>query len=161
MPHARDAPLGTLCPRSDPPHGTRGGRWAWRPTARGFPDAEKPRLKRLGTKGRGLRITGIVTASVGVFGLIVGGILWQEALDENSEAVNQLQSNPSQAHSTRIDAEGLSAGSNVCLIAGGVLNGLGLITTLLSFVDDTPSKGAALAPALGTNFAGATVKGVW
>jgi hypothetical protein len=25
------------------------GRWAWRPTAGEFPDAEKPRSKRLGT----------------------------------------------------------------------------------------------------------------
>ena len=49
----------------------------------------------------------------------------------------------------------------LCLIAGGVLAGVGVITTLLSFIDDSPSKSVALAPALGPNFAGLTMNRVW
>jgi hypothetical protein len=42
-----------------------------------------------------------------------------------------------------------------------VLAGVGAITTLLTFVDDGPSKSVALAPALGPSFAGLTMGGTW
>jgi hypothetical protein len=118
-----------------------------------------------GARWSALRIAGIVTASVGVVGLVTGGILWAAATSKNDHAVSQWQayttSSQEQARSTRSDAESLATGANVCLIAGGVLAGVGAITTLLTFVDDGPSKSVALAPALGPNFAGLTMKGVW
>jgi hypothetical protein len=112
-------------------------------------------------KWSSLRIGGIVAASVGVAGLVTGGFLWQAAKDKNSDAVTQLQSSPFQARNTRSQAEDLATGANVCLIAGGVLAGVGVITTLLSFIDDSPSKSVALAPALGPSFAGLTMRGTW
>jgi len=113
------------------------------------------------SKGNGLRTTGMITTVVGVVGLVVGGALWVDALDTNRQATTQWQTDQSQAHSTRLDAEGLATGANVCLIAGGVLTGLGVVTTLLSFVDDSPAKSVAVAPALGPNFAGLTMGGAW
>ena len=98
---------------------------------------------------------------MGVVGLVVGGALWQAALDKNSEAEGQLSSNPSRAHNTRGDAEGLATGANVLLVAGGVLTGLGVVATLLGFDDGGSSKSVALAPALGPNFAGLTMQGSW
>jgi hypothetical protein len=109
----------------------------------------------------GLRTAGIVAASVGVAGLVTGGILWEVAKDKNSEANNQLPSSYGQARSTRSQAEDLTTGANACLIAGGVLAGIGVITTLLSFIDDSPPKSVALAPTMGPNFAGLTMKGIW
>ena len=109
----------------------------------------------------GFRTAGIVAASVGVVALVTGGILWAAASNKNDDAVSQWQTDQSQARSTRSDAESLATGANVCLIAGGVLAGVGVITTLLTFVDDAPAKSVALAPALGPNFAGLTMKGVW
>jgi hypothetical protein len=109
----------------------------------------------------GLRTAGIVAASVGVVGLVVGGALWQAALDKNNDAGSQWQINQSQARSTRSDAEGLATGANVCLIVGGVLAGVGVIMTLLTFDDDSPFKSAAFAPTLGPNFTGVTMKGTW
>ena len=61
----------------------------------------------------------------------------------------------------KIDAENLATGANVCLIVGGVLAGVGAITTLLTFVDDASAKSVALAPALGPSFAGLTMRGNW
>ena len=115
------------------------------------------------SKWSGLRIAGIVAASVGVVGLVTGGILWAAATSKNDDAVSQWQAytTSSQARSTRSDAETLATGANVCLIAGGVLAGVGAITTLLTFVDDGPSKSVALAPALGPSFAGLTMGGTW
>ena len=107
------------------------------------------------------RIAGVATASVGVAGLVTGAILWQLAKNKNDDAVTQLKTFPSQAHSTRSQAENLATGANVCLIAGGVLAGVGVITTILTLGNDLPSKSAAFAPALGPNFAGLTMKGVW
>jgi hypothetical protein len=98
---------------------------------------------------------------VGVVGLVTGGILWGAASSKNDDAVSQWHSDPSLARSTRSDAEGLTTGANVCLIAGGVLAGVGAITTLLTFVDNAPATSVALAPALGPNFAGLTMKGNW
>jgi PEGA domain len=112
-------------------------------------------------KWSSLRIGGIVAASMGVAGLVTGGILWEMAKDKNGEANNQLPSSYAQARSTRSQAEDLTTGANACLIAGGVLAGVGVITTLLSFIDDSPSKSVALAPAMGPNFAGLTMQGVW
>jgi PEGA domain len=109
----------------------------------------------------GLRTAGIVAASVGVVGLVVGGALWQAALDKNNDAGSQWQINQSQARSTRSDAEGLATGANVCLIVGGVLAGVGVVTTLFTFDIDTSSKSAALVPTLGPNFAGVTMRGNW
>jgi hypothetical protein len=114
-----------------------------------------------GARWSALRIAGIVTASVGVVGLVTGGILWAAATSKNDDAVSQWKTGDLRARSTRSDAESLATGANVCLIAGGVLAGVGAITTLLTFVDDGPSKSVALAPALGPNFAGLTMKGVW
>ena len=113
------------------------------------------------SKWSSLRIAGMLAASVGVVGLVSGGILWSAAGTKNDEAVVQWQTNQSQARSTRNDAEGLATGANVCLIAGGVLAGVGAITTLLTFVDTAPAKTVALAPALGPNFAGLTMRGNW
>jgi hypothetical protein len=112
-------------------------------------------------KWSSLRIGGIVAASVGAAGLVTGGILWEVAKDKNSEANNQLPSSYLQARSTRNRAEDLATGANACLIAGGVLAGVGVITTLLSFIDDSPPKSVALAPTLGPNFAGLTMNRVW
>ena len=112
-------------------------------------------------KWSSLRIAGIAAASVGVAGLVTGGILWEVAKDKNSEANNQLPSSYAQARSTRSQAEDLTTGANACLIAGGVLVGVGVITTLLSFIDDSPPKSVALAPAIGPNFAGLTMNRVW
>jgi hypothetical protein len=125
---------------------------------------------------------------VGVVGLVTGGILWAAATSKNDHAVSQWQayttssqeqagstrsdlrgfnveagtgSSQAQARSTRSDAESLATGANVCLIAGGVLAGVGAITTLLTFVDDGPSKSVALAPAPGPSFAGLTMRGTW
>jgi hypothetical protein len=109
-----------------------------------------------------MRIVGIAATGVGAVGLIAGGILWQAAKDKNNDAVAQLGSNVSQARSTRTDAENLATGANVCLIAGGVLAGAGVIATLLGFVDDSPpSPNVVLAPALAPNFAGLTMNGIW
>ena len=107
-----------------------------------------------------------MSASVGVVALVTGGILWEAAKSKNNDAVSQWPTDQSQARSTRSDAEGLATGANVCLIAGGVLAGVGVITTLItfdviSFDTSTPSKSAAIAPALGPNFAGLTMKGSW
>jgi len=105
---------------------------------------------------------GIVAAGVGVAGLVTGAILWEAAKSKNNDATSQWQTDQSQARSTRSNAEGLATGANVCLIVGGVLAGVGVITTALSFVDDSPpSKSVALVPALGQTFAGLTMKGVW
>jgi len=107
-----------------------------------------------------------VAASVGVVGLVTGAILWEAAKSKNNDAVSQWQTDQSQARSTRSDAEGLATGANVCLIVGGVLAGVGVIGTLItfdviSFDTNTPSKSAALVPTLGPNFAGVTMKGNW
>jgi hypothetical protein len=109
----------------------------------------------------GFRDAGIVAASVGVVALVTGGILWAAATNKNDDAVSQWQTDQSQARSTRSDAENLATGANVCLIVGGVLAGVGAITTLLTFVDDASAKSVALAPALGPSFAGLTMRGNW
>jgi hypothetical protein len=108
----------------------------------------------------GFRMAGIIAASAGAVGLVVGGILWSAAESKNDEAVVQWQTDQSQARSTRSDAESLATGANVCLIAGGVLVGVGAITTLLTFADSSPAP-VALAPTLAPNFAGLRMKGVW
>jgi hypothetical protein len=113
------------------------------------------------SKWSSLRTVGVVAASVGAAGLVVGGFLWSAAGTKNDEAVVQWQTNQSQARSTRSDAESLATGANVCLIAGGVLAGVGAITTLLTFADASPAPSVALTPALGPNFAGLTMKGNW
>jgi PEGA domain len=138
-----------------------------------------------GARWSALRIAGIVTASVGVAGLVTGAILWEAAKSKNNDATSQWQTEQSQARSTRSNAEAdvvitasdvgaqsqarstrsnaesLATGANVCLIAGGVLAGVGVITTLFTFVDNSPSKSVALAPALGPSFAGLTMRGTW
>jgi hypothetical protein len=110
-------------------------------------------------KWSGLQIAGVVAASVGAAGLVTGGILWEVAKDKNSEASNQLPSSYAHARSTRSQAEDLATGANVCLIAGGVLAGLGVIASLLSFIDDSPAS--IVTPALGPNFSGLTMRGTW
>jgi hypothetical protein len=111
------------------------------------------------------RILGVATAGVGVAGLVTGAILWQVAKSKNDDAVTQLTTFPSQAHSTRSQAENLATGANVCLIAGGVLAGVGAFATLISFTDsigdEGPHKSVAFAPALGPSFAGVMARGVW
>ena len=109
----------------------------------------------------GFRTAGIVAAGVGVVGLVTGGILWAAASSKNDDAVSQWKTGDLRARSTRSDAESLATGANVCLIAGGVLAGVGAITTLVTFVDDTPAKSVALAPALSPNFAGLTMRETW
>jgi hypothetical protein len=62
-------------------------------------------------KWSSLRIVGIAAASVGVAGLVTGGILWQAAKDKNSDASKQLPSSFAQARSTRNQAEDLATGA--------------------------------------------------
>jgi hypothetical protein len=131
------------------------------PRARASPAQGEVTESTESSKWSGLRFAGIVAAGVGVVGLVTGGILWAAATSKNDDAVSQWQTDQSQARSTRSDAEGLATGANVCLIAGGVLAGVGVVTTLLTFGNDSPSKTVALAPALGPNFAGLTMKGIW
>ena len=111
------------------------------------------------------RIFSVATAGVGVAGLVTGAILWQVAKSKNDDAVTQLKTFPSQAHSTRSQAENWATGANVCLIAGGVLVGAGAIATLISFTDSTGDDGShksvAFTPAVGPSFAGVTAKGIW
>ena len=87
------------------------------------------------SKGSGVQIAGLVLAGVGAVGLAAGVILLRKEHDDWY--------------------------GKACLMAGGMLLGAGLVTTLLSFIDDSPSKSAVIAPALGPNFAGLAMKGNW
>jgi len=111
--------------------------------------------------GGGLRLAGLVGIGAGFVGLATGAILWEVAKSTNDDAVTQLKISPSQAHSTRSQAENLATGANVCLIAGGVLAGVGVLATLISFDVDLGRLPVAFAPAVGPSFAGVAANGVW
>jgi hypothetical protein len=104
------------------------------------------------------KIVGIVTAGVGVVGLGLGSVFGLMASSNKSSAgCNSNSVCPNQnAVNTLSSARSDGNLATVFFVAGAVLAAGGIMTWALA-----PNSSVQVAPSLGTNMAGATLRGAW
>jgi len=112
-----------------------------------------------------LRIAGIVMGALGVAGLGTGGAFWLLAKSRHDDALAANDSDRNRAESLQSEAESFVTATNISLIAGGALVGLGVAAFFLG----TPKAPAAvgtgaqayLLPSVGVGSAGLSAVGTW
>jgi hypothetical protein len=125
-------------------------------------EAPQPETPASTPAGTTQRLIGLVVGGAGVAGLVVGGIFGLVSKSTYDNAVHRECSSPPKNCSSQGAQDGQTAisqamVSTVGFIAGGVLLAGGAVLYLTAPTSDS----IAVAPAVGTNGAGLTVRGLW
>jgi hypothetical protein len=112
-----------------------------------------------------LRIAGIVMGAVGVAGLAAAGGFWLAAKSRHEDALTANDSDQDRAESLQSEAEGFVKATNISLVAGGTLVGLGVAAFFLGAPKAPAPVGtgvqAYVLPSVGVGTAGLCAGGTW
>lgn len=128
------------------------------PTPRTTPtDAIETDMPPAHKGGKGLRVAGIITASLGAAGVVTGLVLNLSA----NAAISDMEKKDGYSPSKESSQKGLKTGAWVCYGVGAGLVATGAILYGIGVAKAAPSHNFAILPTVGAGQAGAAIIGVF